>query len=204
MGAVIGTLIFIAVVYNIIMAFKPSVQERLDKILDETYEELSENLEIVKKLHNGGFRWTTDFLFNDNTLADVYITVERKEDVNKVLWYKLYDNNEYDYGIRFRFMIPQPEDVEPIDEKDIEMLNNFAAICNHREVQPAISKIIKSDDKVYLRVDIFDAFCDEDVDKLKEKFEEYGKHEAIRKMTLGSFIFCQDFADAHRKYRGIK
>lgn len=204
MGAIIGTLIFIAVVYNIVMAFKPSVQERLNKILDETYEELNGNLEIVKKLHNGGFRWTTDILFNDNSYADVYITVERKEDMNKVFWSKLYDSDEYKYGILTRFMLPYPEDVEPTDEKDIEWSNNFAAICDPREVQPVISKVIKRNDKTYLRLDVFVPFCDEDVDNLKAKIEEHGKYESIKRVTFGCFVECEDFADAHRAYRGIR
>lgn len=203
MGAVIGTLIFIAVVYNIIMAFKPSVYKRLTKMLDETYEELSGDLEIVKKLHNGGFRWTTNLL-DDKIYADVYITVERKEDMNKVFWSKLYDSDEYKYGILFRFMIPMPEDEEPLDEKDIEWANNFAAICNPREVQPVISKIIKKNDKEYLRLDVFGPLSDENVDEIKEKLKEYSNREAIRRVMLGCFKDCEDFLDAHQKYRGIK
>ena len=203
MGAIIGTLIFIAVVYNIVMAFQPSVQERLNKILDETYEELNGKLEIVKKLHNGGFRWTTDFLFDEKIYADVYITVERKEDMNRVFWSKLYDYDEYKSGIRIRFMIPYPENEEP-NEKDIEMLNNYAAICDPRKVQPVISKIIKRTDKTYLRFDMFCPFSDEDVDGLKDKIKEYGNYEVIKHIILGCFKSYDDFLDAHQKYRGIK
>lgn len=202
MGVIIGTLIFIAVVYNIVMAFQPSVQERLNKILDETYEELNRKLEMVVKLHNGGFRWTTDLL-DDKAYADVYITVERKEDMNRVFWSKLYDYDEYKSGIRIRFMIPYPENEEP-DEKDIEMLNNYAAMCDPRKVQPVISKIIKRTDKTYLRVDMFCLFSDEDVDGLKDKIEEYGKYEVIKIIVLGCFKSYDDFLDAHQKYRGIK
>ncbi len=199
----IGIVIFIWMLWMVVAWVTPSAHERLTKVLEEIYEDLNDVSEVVKKLPNG-FRWTT-LLLGNKIDTDIYITAEKKEDINKVLWSKLYDENEYKSGILFRFMIPKPENAPFLDEKGIEWSNDYAAnICDPRKNQPVFSKIIKKNDKVYLELSAFVPLDGEDVNGIRDEFEDHSKYEVITSLTLGCFERCLDFIDAHNEYRGIK
>lgn len=198
---VIGIVIFIGMLWMVVAWVTPSAHERLTKVLEEIYGGLNDVSEVVKKLPNG-FCWST--ILDNKIYADVYITAEKKEDINKVLWSKLYDENEYKSGILFRFMIPKLENAPFLDEKAIEWSNEYAAMCDPRQVQPVVSKIIKKNDKMYLELSAFVPLDGEDVNGIRDEFKDHSKYEIIRTLTLGCFEQCLSFIDAHNEYRGIR
>lgn len=203
MGAVIGIVIFIWILWEIVDWVTPSAHERLTKVLEEIYEDLNSVSEVVKKLPNG-FRWTT-LLLGNKIDTDIYITAEKKEDINKVLWSKLYDENDYKSGILFRFMLPTAENAPTLDKIAIEWANDYAAnICDPRKVRPVFSNLIKKNDKVYLELSIFVPLDGEDVNGIRDEFKDHSRYEVIKHLTLSCFEQCFEFIDVHNEYRGIK
>lgn len=205
MGAVIGIVIFIWIIWAIVDWVTPSAHERLTKVLEEIYEDLNDVSEVVKKVPNG-FCWTT-LLLGNKINTDIYITAEKKEDINKnkVLWSKMYDEYGYKSGILFRFMIPKPENAPSLDEIAIKLSNDYAAnICDPRQVRPVFSNLIKNNDKVYLELSIFVPLDGEDVNGIRDEFKDHSRYEVIKHLTLSCFEQCLEFIDVHNEYRGIK
>lgn len=197
MGAIIGTLIFIAVVYNIIMAFKPSIEEQLNKFLDRSYKALDSHLESVKKITNG-FRWKTNEYGTDGSYVDIHITVEERANVNKA--FLRIRNDDRKYGLLFRFIYEMNgEDSNLSTDEDftkfVMRLNNYASICNPLETLPFITEITEKNNKKYINFLHFMLIGEEEMDTLKEKFEMLGDYEAIKKLAFAVLNSSNDFID---------
>ena len=200
MGAVIGTIIFIALVYNIIMSLKPSVENKAIELLEKTYKALGNKSNIVKKLPNG-FMWRTNEYDAEGRFIDIYITVEEKRNMDSVFIRTAYDKK---YGFFFRYVYELTEDDYALVKEDFEQhipnFNKFASICNPAVTTPFITKLIKKDNKKFMEYTHFTLLNDENIDEIKEKFKELGEAVAIKKLAFGIFNSYDDFKDEYFKY----
>lgn len=198
MGAVIGTIIFIALVYNIIMSLKPSVENKAIELLEKSYKALGNKSNIVKKLPNG-FMWrTNEYSGLEGRFMDIYITVEEKRNMDSVFIRTAYDKK---YGFFFRYVYELSEEEYTMMKEHVKTntfnLNKYASMCNPAVTPPFITKLKEKDNKKILECSHFALLNDEDIDVIKRKFKELGEAEGIKALAFGIFNSYCDFIDEY-------
>lgn len=202
MGAVIGIIIFIALVYNIIISLKSSVEERAEELLEKAYKAIKSQSEIVKKLPNG-LMWKTNKYGPNGHYMDIYITVEERKNMDSVFLRVKDDDRKY--GFFFRYVNEMSEEefnsmTNEIAKENITNLNKYASICNPLITQPFITKVTKRDSKKIFERSQFSFFSDEDIDNMEKKFKELGEKEAIRRLTFNLLDKYDNFVDEYFEY----
>lgn len=196
MGAVVGVLIFIALVYYVIKYFENVKRARYDKILEDWYNALKDDFENVGKIKNG-FTWESDINISSEKCL-MHITVEHKDDARDVF---VKQNDDTGYGLLIRYFI-KDEHLETY-MYDFEEMKDFSAKCDGKIVKPWYVIPIKIDGIQHVCYSIFIPTDNNLAELLERNIEKFGAQEALRKYLYKLFVesFSLDYLKSFSKYK---
>lgn len=193
--SIVGVFIFIMVCYTIYGLLTDTQDEIID-LLKKSYKALEQQSEKVEKIHNG-FHWKKYLSSGDANSIDIYITAEKKEDMDKAFWRT---NDDEKYGFFFRFVYELTEEVcEKIIGDDTMKsytghLNSFARLCDPLKVTPYLTKITQENGKIFYEFSHFALVNKKDIEIFEDRFKKIGAAETIKELAHSVFDGYNDFS----------
>ncbi|MBS7014243.1 MAG: hypothetical protein KH115_02775 [Veillonella sp.] len=191
MGAIIGVVIFVAIIYYIFKYFENVERGRYDKILDTCYNELKDNFDNVEKVKDG-FTWESNIDGLTHNRCQITITVEHKNDARDVFVNKKNENN---FGLLIRYF-----EKEGLENRiyDYDDLKKFSSQCDGNLVQPWYVLPVKVGGIQHVCYSIFIPADDQLAGLLERNIERNGAPDALHRFLYK--LFYESFQTGYLRH----